>query len=137
MLGRQDIYWQNIIDIDKGIFSKSFVEAFCPELTEEVSVYREMARTVYRECSEYTHGNFRTHRYLPEKLEFNKIVFEAWHDIAETARIVILFAFCVRYLFFLDRAKKATIEPSVMEHLGHVIPIRAYFEGPKEGDSDV
>lgn len=128
MQGQQDIFWQSLIDHDNGIFSKKFVGAFNPQLVEESFVYREMARTVYRECSEFSHGNFITQVTLPEKLEFSKDIFEGWHDKAETACLVVMFGLCVRYLCFFDAGQRTSVESSIMEHLGYVSTIRAFYD---------
>lgn len=126
---KQDLIWSAILDIDKGIFSKRYVEVYFPELLDEASIYREMAKTLYRECSEYTHANYKTYDILPNSLEFRRDIYNDWHDKAETARIVVVFIMCLRYLRSLKtKEEKGYIESSIMEYIGHIAAIRAYYD---------
>lgn len=129
MNGQQDIYWNNILDENNGIFSKRFVGIFAPSLIDLATVYREMAKIVYRECSEFTHSNYKTYSKIPQLFEYNKEVFLDWHDKAETAQILVTFSLCVRYLWTIkDEQQKRTIESSIMEYLGDVAQIRSYYD---------
>ncbi|MFD0589490.1 hypothetical protein ACFQZE_15995 [Paenibacillus sp. GCM10027627] len=128
MKGKQDIFWSNIIDHEQGIFSKRFVSAFCDPLTEDALGHGNIARGLYRECSEYTHGNYNTQDKLPGNLEFNQQIFNDWHDKAESAQLILTFALCSRYITGLSIESKSRIESSVMERLGHVSVIQGLLE---------
>lgn len=126
--GQQDIFWSNIVDPDQGIFSKRFVGAFCESLTEYASGYNTLTKGLYRECSEYTHGNYITQDKLPINLEYNEQIFNDWHDKAETAQLIIIFALCFRYITSINRDSKCNIEASVIDRFEHIPVIQALLE---------
>ena len=132
-LGKQDIYWNNIIDEEQGFFSKKYFTAFAPFLIEEILFFREMARKLYRECSEFIHGNYSTYKVLPESLRYEEAVFRDWHEKAETARLLVVFSLCVRYLGELSNDDKRILEICIMDHIGHVKSIEQLFQVYKEG----
>jgi len=130
----KDINWKILIDSDKGIFSKYFVQAFNENLVNEASHYKVMAEKVYRECSEYVHGNAYTHTMLPDKLEFIEEVFFDWQEKAKSVRLIVSFAFCARYLYFLNEDNRNLLEPIIMDELGHLDVIRSFFGGTTEDE---
>jgi hypothetical protein len=131
MLGQQDIYWSNITDENNGVFSKNFFKAFSPLLIDESSLFGQMGKKVYRECSEFTHGNYITREVLPLNLEFNQELFNNFNEKTETARMLVVFSLCARYLNFLDSEAKARLEPNIMEHVGHISGIHTSFQEPR------
>ncbi|GAB3767646.1 hypothetical protein GCM10028818_00840 [Spirosoma horti] len=124
---QRDLQWSPIIG-ENGIFTKRFVDAFFEELTEEAPHYCTIARTVYRECSEFVHGNAHTHDVIPEQIKFDTILFKQWLENARSIRMVICFSFCVRYLTSLDSESKSKLELAVLGELNHLRPIRTFFE---------
>lgn len=130
MKGARDTYWNEIIDSDSGIFSHNFSNAFFPELKEDAKHFGAMAKKVYRECSEYVHGNISTHSRVPHKLSYSQDLVTEWHEKADTIKDVVIFALCLRYLGNMEPTTKAKVETSVMESLSHVSTIRAEFVLP-------
>ena len=126
---RRDIQWSGLISSDEGVFSKRFAHAFFAEAEGYLNDYLENAKQVYRDCSEFVHGNYTTHSALPDKLEFSETVFSSWHDAAKKVRGVVLFALCLRYIRLLDGVALSQIELGVMDELGHISTIRAVFGG--------
>lgn len=122
--GERDTYWQEIIDEDNGVFSHSFCRAFFPDLKDEIVHYRRIAQKVYRECSEYVHGNLSVQEKIPETLIFDDFLFNQWHNKAKTIKRVILFSLCLRYLKDIKPDRISTIEESAMEEFGHLEMIR-------------
>jgi hypothetical protein len=57
---------ENEADGDGGVISARFASAFFPELKEVVPLYREIARSAYRELSEFVHGNHQTWELTPK-----------------------------------------------------------------------
>jgi len=125
--GERDTYWNEIVDDDNGIFSHSFCRAFFPDLKDESNHYKNMTKKVYRECSEYVHGNLSVQDKIPETLEFNDFLFSEWHAKANTIRRIILFVFCLRYLKFLKADSLETIVTITMEEFGHLPAINSIF----------
>jgi len=127
LLNRRDIVWANLKDMENGIFSKAFIGLFDQQLAEHGRQYCTIGEAVYRECSEYVHGNAKTYNNLSSELAFKMESFRDWHDKAKTIRLVVMFAFCARYLSSLDPANKVALESPVLEALGHLECIRKYF----------
>lgn len=132
LLGKQDINWNSIVSVDNGVFSKNFIGAFYEELTDEASQYRVVAEKVYRECSEYVHGNAYTQEILPDCLKFDERLFLDWNEKAQNIRLVTSFALCARYLKFLDKSVIKELEPLIIYELGHIPAIRGYLGGVTE-----
>lgn len=116
-IGERDTYWSEIAGVDKetkqnqGIFSPKFCRAFFPELKNEVPHFSVITLKVYRECSEFVHGNKNVMDKIPEKLEYSEELFYEWNIKANTIKRVILFVFCLRYLnqFKEDEIKKIAV----------------------------
>ncbi|OWV35172.1 hypothetical protein CE489_20020 [Bacillus spizizenii] len=131
-LGEKDINWSNIINEDNGIFSKGFFKAFSPMLIGESITYSDISKKIYRECSEYVHGNYVTREKLSTKLEFNQNSFEIFNEKAKIARTLIVFSLCARYLDCIDHGMKARLESSIMDHVGNIKGIQTSFQVQKE-----
>lgn len=129
----KDINWNAIKDPQTGIFSANFVNAFNPEFAASSKQYSAIAEAVYRECSEFVHGNASTHISLPDDIAFNKDIFMSWHQKSETIRLLVAFVFSARYLNFIDAHATATIEPVILDALGHLPVIQDIFSKPNQG----
>lgn len=125
--GDKDINWQQLINSDNGILSKLFGKAFNEGLVENVAAFRSIAEKVYRECSEYVHGNLHTHEGLPNEIRFIKEPCLEWHEKAKNMHFVILFVFSVRYLQHLSNESRRKLEPIITGELGHIPDLRAQF----------
>jgi len=132
MRGERDIVWGRLVDTDTGVLSRQFVRAFNEALADEAPHYRGIAEKLYRDCSEYVHGNVDTCTSLPNALEFDEDVFFDWHEKAKTARLVVSFTLCARYLVLLGEESQNALEPVITDELGHIKEIRAFFGGATE-----
>jgi hypothetical protein len=126
--GEQDTIWATLVDADKGPLSSRSCRAFFPDLSEHVGHFRQIGQTLYRELSECIHGNVPNYIPLPTSLEFSQETFDLWHSKAKLVRLVVHFAFALRYLNGLPAAKRSPLETAVTEQLGHIAAIRAAFE---------
>ena len=130
--GERDLVWNALIDVESGVLSKQFIRAFYEDLVEEAPHYRTMGQEVYRECSEYVHGNSLTHASLDGRVVFQHTVFEAWHAKAKTIRLVASFALCGRYVFLTDAAGRSKLESVLIDNLGHISAVRLILGAPVE-----
>jgi hypothetical protein len=130
---RLDTVWSSIVDQENGVFSKRFANAFFPDLNLHLAHYREMATSIYRECSECVHGNMPKHVPLPSSLEFNQEVFELWHSKAEIVALILHFALSLRYLRDLSEEDILDMEPFLADRLGHLKEVRQLLGGPTKG----
>ena len=123
-----DIYWSQIIDEEKGIFSEQFVKAFQPLFLENVKPMRLLAKKVYRECSEYIHSNYITTNTLPKNTCYKQEIYEAIGYKAEIINQVITFMLSVRYL---DSIRKKDMlgrfENCIMDKIGYLPCVREIY----------
>lgn len=129
--GERDLVWNAIVNPDSGVLSKRFVKIFYEALEQEAPHYRSMAEKVYRECSEYVHGNVQAP--LDAKLVFQESAFREWHAKAKTIRLVSSFALCARYVGISDDSAIPPLEHLLLENLGHLPAVRAKLGAVVEG----
>ena len=122
-LGERDTYWSELMDDEKGIFSAKFCKAFFPELKDEITHFKAITKKVYRECSEYVHGNQSIFDKIPNELSYSVDVFHEWNSKADTIKRVILFAFCLRYLKNLQNENINKLETSLNDEFKAITPI--------------
>lgn len=124
-----DLYWSQIMDEENGIFSKQFIKAFQPSFVDDAKSIRQLAKSVYRECSEYIHSNYNTTNFLPEKTCFDQEVFELIGNKVETINQIITFVFCVRYLELVNKScKLIDFENCIMDSIGFLPCIREIYK---------
>lgn len=71
--GKKDSNWASIISNETGVFSKQFVGVFFEDMKEFGVQYRTLAEKLYRECSEYVHGNRHSFNGIDAEISFNKM----------------------------------------------------------------
>ncbi len=132
-LGREDIFWARLSDADSGVMSKNFCTLFFSELADEAPHFRSLATTVYRECSEFVHGNPKAISTLPETLQFKKETALDWSNKLDTMCLVVIFTFSVRYLTELSSEAREDVKDSILAQIEHLEPIRQIFGGVAGG----
>lgn len=125
----KDTIWARIIE-DEGVFGKRFVRAFFPDLEPRVGAVQAVARTLYRELSEATHGNVPDAILLPQGIGFDQEAFDTWCSKADTLRSVVHFSLTLRYLNEIGVTQLHLVEPMLLERLGDIAPIRERLGGP-------
>lgn len=128
-LGKEDIFWARLSDSENGVMSKNFCTLFFPELADEVPRFRILAGTVYRECSEFVHGNPQATSTLPDTLQFKKERTIDWSNKLDSMCLVITFIFSVRYLVELPAASRENAKGHILAQIGHLEPIREVLGG--------
>jgi hypothetical protein len=131
--GSQDLVWAALVCPDTGVFSESFVSTFFEELGGSARQYGGIAQKVYRECSEFVHGNAHTHTADSGKLAFQEQTFIAWHEKARSIKLAASFALCSRYVQTLEPSQRAALEPVLLDSVGHIPAVRAVLGAPVEG----
>ncbi|MGF6989800.1 hypothetical protein M2150_001043 [Lachnospiraceae bacterium PM6-15] len=117
----RDLYWSSIIDSNKGVFSSDFFTAFCPLLIEYREEFRELAILVYRECSEYVHGNYGAQSSLPLCNSFDSDVFANWHRKAEIIQRILTMMLFVRYnLSVNSKSDLVNVEAILTNYVGNL-----------------
>lgn len=121
--GERDTYWNEIMDENKGIFSPKFCKAFFPDLKDELLHFKRLTEKVYRECSEFVHGNNSILSIMPDTLEFDEKLFNDWHKKALIIRRILLFVLNLRYSKIIPNIELKTIETLNIEEFGNITPI--------------
>jgi hypothetical protein len=129
----RDTSWAALTHSESGVLGSRFVQAFLPDLSGEIGTYRGIAEKVYRECSEFVHGNINTHQKMPDQLKFDEPMFLEWHEKAKNCWMVISVALVTRYLSGLSKDAAKKIEHGTYDAIGHIEEIRAALES-KQGE---
>lgn len=125
----KDTIWASIIDSSSGVFSKKFCRAFFPDLETFSGNFETMARTLYRELSECTHGNMPRSIVIPTSLSFNQDAFDMWMSKCATLRLVLHYSLTLRYLKELSTDQRFLMEGALVDQLGRIPAIRSYLGG--------
>jgi hypothetical protein len=129
----KDINWNALKDTQSGVFSANFIRAFNPEFSDSAKQFLAIAEAVYRECSEFVHGNAGTHTIIPSDIRFQEEIFLSWHQKAATMRLAIIFVFSARYLNYVTKEAADRLEPIITDVLGNLPPVQAIFSQPSGG----
>jgi hypothetical protein len=92
---KSDTSWAAIMDEEKGVFSHCVADAFNQSFLDELKHFASMAAKVYRELSQYVHGNIGESAAV---LEFDESMFERFHNQADLVAYVSSFALTLRYV---------------------------------------
>lgn len=124
-----DIIWEMLANSETGVLSEDFISTFTPLLKSSAKQYREMAKGLYRECSQFIHGNIETHSNKFRDRNFSKAETENLLDKIETAQLIFLFAFFARYLGTSSDGFKRQTESTALEYFSFIPEVRAYYGG--------
>jgi hypothetical protein len=124
--GQFDLVWREITNTDEGILSPRYRKAFFPEFKEEKK-YDSLCKTLYRELSEYVHGNARTWAG-PDDIRFDDELQADWLNRLETYLLVATVLFAVRYLQEVSRNDLEKLQPVLRSRVSHVEAIVKYLE---------
>ena len=127
-LGIRDISWSSLIDEQDGIFSKVFIRAFYDEVEEEGKHMISLTSNLYRETSEFIHGNFSKVASMPSKIGFDGTLLNKWLELVETNKFVTVFLLSVRFSKELNSSELSLIEDMVKDELGGIEEFNILFE---------
>lgn len=124
---KKDVYWSSIVDVDNGLFSKSYIDAFFSNISDNAKEFFVMSKEVYRECSEFVHGNFSVNEHTLN-LEFREKTFLLWHQKVDTIQLIITFCLFVRYNELINTKELINrSEAIISEKLGYIEAIREFY----------
>lgn len=129
--GQKDLNWSSITSKENGIFSKEFTKIFFEGMQDHSSQYCTMAETLYRECSEFVHGNKQSYDGLDSTIRYSADILTQWAERAETAVRVVLFAFFCRYLNLTTQEIKNNLELMALEEFSDLAPIQGIYSEVK------
>lgn len=96
-LGLREVAWGSLVDKDNGIFSKLFIRSFFPEVESEGEHMLKLVSSLYRETSEFIHGNFTKIVTSSSEIEFKPKLLKAWLEFMETNKFVSTFLLFMRF----------------------------------------
>ena len=130
--GENDIKWAKLIDENNGILSKRFAKAFFIELSEDIEKYNNRAKKIYREMSEYVHGNNETWEKSGLIIEYNENLQIRYFKLFKEVSSILLFVLNCRYLKSLESNDVEGLSEFLLEELSHIAAIREFLGGVKE-----
>ncbi|MBX3230789.1 MAG: hypothetical protein KIT84_01120 [Labilithrix sp.] len=125
--GRRDIVWASLSDDSDGVLSPTYAKEFAPGLESETRHVAAIAKSAYRQCSEFVHGNLAVDELVSNVYVFSQNSFKRWHEVAENVQFVIVFALAMRFLSRLDSTQLAVLEQCLIERLGHLTVVREFL----------
>jgi len=132
LIGKNDIKWAKLIDQDSGILSKRFAIAFFPELTDDIMHTNGVAKELYRELSEYVHGNSETWNNYGITLQKDNDLISKYFHLFEKYTNISLLVLCCRYLKSIDEHSIDAISDFLLEEINECSPIREFLGGVRD-----
>lgn len=126
--GQEDMRWGSIKDKNTGIFSKSFIRAYAPEFEERSTELNTIVENVYRECSEYVHGNYDKLNYLPGKAEFSEKMLSQYIKSFHSISYLLSIALVIRFKeYIVNEALLGRLEDPIMHNIGMLGEIQLLY----------
>lgn len=129
--GKNDIRWNTILDAENGVLSQRFTNAFFVGSPETRKDLEDKARLIYRDLSEFVHGNNETWGESGLTITYNDNLLERFFTSFQTVTEIILYTLCCRYLKTLSLDNLEGVE-FLREDFAHIPEFREYLGGPKE-----
>ncbi|NIG56963.1 hypothetical protein [Chitinophaga sp. Cy-1792] len=123
----KDLNWSTINDYNNGILSHRFYKAFFPEIKSDCESYYTRAKDLYRDLSEYVHGNHHTWITDSKALKVEKREVDLFKRCLSSYKEIAIFSLCLRYIKGLNKENLEKIEPIIMENLNHIVSIHSYL----------
>ncbi|WP_297288948.1 hypothetical protein [uncultured Flavonifractor sp.] len=126
--GQEDMKWAAITDGNTGIFSKSFIRAYAPEFEERSAELNGIASNVYRECSEYIHGNYSKINCLPGQNEFNQDMLSQYISRFQSISYLLSIALVIRFKEqIVSKGLLPILENAIMHNIGMLPEIQLLY----------
>ena len=116
----QDVYWNEIVNSESGLFSPSYISAFFSELRSSSQLILDLTKSVYRECSQFTHGNYSVWKAITYPPVYDETMFENFLDKVESIKYIIEYSFFFRFIKEIPKDNIPDFEPQIREFLGHL-----------------
>lgn len=126
-LDESDVSWAELNNEETGILSERFVHYFWPETEQHRAAYQNLAKKLYRECSEYVHGNLKTHTTLPKQIEYDKVTFLSWKEKLDALKLLFIYSFVVRFSSSIRGHSEVPCAQVLLDNIGHLPEARELF----------
>lgn len=113
--GQIDMSWAQLMNNQDGVYGIQFIRMYAKDIDEQKSMeLLTVAKNVYRECSEFVHGNFEKLSSLSANLVYNENAFNRYIACFESIKYAICMALLIRFREILN-------EPETLKHLESVL----------------
>lgn len=127
-LGMRDVAWGSLIDKENGVFSKVFIRAFFSDVEGEGIRFIALSSKLYRESSEFVHGNFEKVNAMPDNIEYQPDMLEKWLEYMETGKLIAVFLLFMRFAKDLSNDDISMLETMAQEELCGIDGFNCLFQ---------
>ena len=124
--GERDLVWREISNEEEGVLSPRFRKAFFPDLNDERK-YNGLNKKLYRELSEYVHGNARTWA-KPDDITFDEQLHRDWFEKLNTFMDVTTVLLSLRYLQEIGNGDAKRLEANLRSRVGDASAITKHLD---------
>lgn len=130
LLGKGDIIWSQLIDIDNGVLSTRVKKVFLDD-SFNIMELNNLARETYRELSEFVHGNQST--FSPDNLfiDYNDELANKFDILERKCSDILFLSYFIRYHTEIPNGDKDLIRDFYID-FDYIDYVRFYFGGPKD-----
>lgn len=113
--GKCDMSWTDLMNNQNGIFGIQFIRTYANDVEETRSIeLLTIAKEVYRECSEFVHGNFEKLNMLTDSLAYSEKAFNQYISYFKSIKYVICMALFIRFRDILNKPDTLRLLESVL-----------------------
>lgn len=136
--GQYDMSWTKLMDSQNGIFGIQFIRMYARDIGEERSTeLLTIAKDVYRECSEFVHGNYEKLSALSDDLAYNEYAFECYIKYFMSAQYIICMALLIRFREMLNNPETLRqLESVLTDNLGTLVEVQLLFTSEGESNNE-
>lgn len=127
--GKYDMSWTQIVDQQKGIFGKEYINSYAKDIDGNRSIeLLTIAKNIYRECSEYVHGNYGKLMLLTENVEYNEENVDRYIEVFESVKYLISVSLLIRFRELFDKEEiLVKLESVLMDNLGMLPEVQELY----------
>lgn len=131
--GKYDMSWGRITDKDSGVFSEKFIELYADDIDSDRSIgLLNACKNIYRECSEFVHGNYEKLDMLCEKLVYDSNNFQLYVKCFTSAQYIICMALFIRFRYILNNSETLNdLELIIRDNIGTLKEVQKIFNEEK------
>ena len=91
-----------------------------------------IAKNVYRECSEFVHGNYEKLSFLTENMNYDEKLMDMYTDYFSSIKYLVSMALFIRFREVLnDEGNLTLLEPIIMDNLGMLSEVQLLYRTEK------
>ncbi|MEY2527881.1 MAG: hypothetical protein QOE73_2652 [Verrucomicrobiota bacterium] len=121
---RWDFSWSQALDVESGILSPDFINAFNPLAADDGPKYKQLASAVYRSCSQFLHGKQSALETAPNEVDYSESALLSWCKLATDAQESVHFLYYSRYGMDLLPSSTKEVEQTLLDVLAHLSSVQ-------------